>query len=188
MTMAIASRTPATDGMAAMIGTVLSSLRRVPLLALIAVFVVVPLAELYVIYKVGDAIGILPTLAILVADSLLGSWLLKTQGRAVWRRFNDTMRAGQIPHREIIDGVLVIFGGAFLITPGFITDVFGVLLLLPPTRAGFRRIVASRLGRRVVVSRPGRPGYDVDGTATERSAPECGVAPRTGRRGGPGRP
>src|SRR3954453_10113294 len=185
MTMAIASRTPATDGMAAMIGTVLSSLRRVPLLALIAVFVVVPLAELYVIYKVGDAIGILPTLAILVADSLLGSWLLKSQGRAVWRRFNDTMRAGQIPHREVVDGMLVIFGAAFLITPGFLTDIIGALLLLPLTRPLFRNLVTRRIWTRAtfaasdaanerIRTRRGRPpDYDVDGTAQDRPEPEA---------------
>ena len=154
-----------------------------PLLALIAIFVVVPLAELYVIYTVGDAIGILPTLAILVADSLLGSWLLKMQGRAVWQRFNETLRAGRVPTREIVDGVLVIFGGAFLITPGFITDVVGVLLLLPPTRALFRRGLQRRLERRAVViggetpsgryRTRARPGYDydVEGTATEHDAP-----------------
>jgi UPF0716 protein FxsA len=158
----------------------------VPVLALIAIFVVVPLAELYVIFKVGDAIGIAPTLAILVADSLIGSWLLKSQGRVVWRRFNETMRAGQIPHREIIDGVLIIFGGAFLITPGFLTDILGVLLLLPPTRAGFRRLVARRLQQRTITVT--RTGYDVDGTATERQEPDFELPPRTGRRGGPTRP
>lgn len=154
-----------------------------PLLALIALFVVVPLAELYVIYTVGDAIGILPTLAILVADSLLGSWLLKMQGRAVWRRFNETLRAGRVPTREIVDGVLVIFGGAFLITPGFITDVVGVLLLLPPTRSLFRRGLQRQFERRAVEvgggAPPGRhrtrprPGqaYDVEGAATEREPP-----------------
>ena len=143
-----------------------------PLIALIAIFVLVPLAELYVILRVGDAIGTLPTLAILVADSLLGSWLLKSQGRVVWQRFNDTMRAGRMPHREIVDGVLVIFGGAFLITPGFITDIVGVLLLLPPTRSVIRSAVARRLGRRVAggATRFGRGtprGYDVEGTAYE---------------------
>jgi UPF0716 protein FxsA len=153
----------------------------VPLLALIAIFVVVPLAELYVIYTVGDAIGILPTLAILVADSLLGSWLLKSQGRAVWQRFNETLRAGRVPTREIVDGVLVIFGGAFLITPGFITDVVGVLLLLPPTRPLFRRSLQKRLERRAVVVDGGTPSgrfrtrpryeYDVEGTATEHEPP-----------------
>jgi UPF0716 protein FxsA len=164
----------------------ISSLRRVPLLALIAIFVLVPLAELYVIFKVGDAIGILPTLAILVADSLIGSFLLKSQGRVVWRRFNETMRAGQVPHREIVDGVLVIFGGAFLITPGFLTDILGVLLLLPPTRSAFRGLVTRRLGRRTI--NVTRATYDVDGTATERDDPEFELPRRAGRRGGRERP
>ena len=170
-----------------------------PLLALVALFIVVPLAELYVIFKVGDLIGILPTLAILVADSLLGSMLLRSQGRAVWRRFNETMRAGRVPHREVIDGVLVIFGGAFLITPGFLTDVVGVLLLLPPTRAAFRRLVARRLERRTVVAagqyasgrtrvRP-EAGWDVEGTATERDEVDFELPRRTGgRRGGRAHP
>lgn len=140
-----------------------------PLLALIAVFIIVPLAELYVILKVGDAIGALWTIALLAADSVLGSILLRTQGRSVWRRFNETMAAGRVPHRELIDGVLVVFGGAFLITPGFLTDIVGLLLLLPPTRSVIRRVVARRLGRRLVVT--GREPYDVDGTATEYDAP-----------------
>jgi UPF0716 protein FxsA len=140
-----------------------------PLLALIALFIVVPLAELYVILKVGDAIGVLPTIALLAADSLLGSMLLRSQGRTVWARFNETMAAGRVPHRELLDGVLVIFGGAFLITPGFLTDIVGLLLLLPPTRSVIRRLVVRRLGRRVGVS--GREPYDVEGTATEYDAP-----------------
>ena len=153
-----------------------------PLALLVVVFIVVPIAELYVILEVGDAIGVLPTLAILVADSLLGSWLLKSQGRAVWRRFNEAVQAGRVPHSEIIDGVLVIFGGAFLITPGFLTDIVGLLLLIPPTRAAFRRLtrrmiergnpiigVAGAAARRRADpgSRPTPYGYDVDGTATE---------------------
>jgi UPF0716 protein FxsA len=169
----------------------------VPLLALIAIFVVVPLAELYVIFKVGDAIGLLPTLAILVADSLLGSWLLKSQGRAVWRRFNETMSAGRIPHRELVDGVLVIFGGAFLITPGFLTDIIGVLLLLPPTRGMFRGLVTRRVGARAAFAAGDRvrtrrePGDDyVEGTASERDEPNFELPPRTpgpnGRSGGRG--
>jgi UPF0716 protein FxsA len=153
----------------------------VPLLALILIFVVVPLAELYVIFKVGDAIGIPLTLAILVADSLIGSMLLKSQGRAVWNRFNETMRAGRIPHQEVVDGVLVIFGGAFLITPGFLTDILGILLLVPPTRALFRKLVQRRISRRTVVARP-RSEYDVEGTAHERIDPEFELPPRSGGR------
>src|SRR3954454_25029712 len=117
------------------------------MLPLILLFIVVPIAELYVILKVGDLIGILPTLALLVADSMLGTWLMRSQGRAVWQRFQETMQAGRVPHREIFDGALVIFGGAFLITPGFLTDIVGVFLLLPPTRAVFRRWLIRRGGR-----------------------------------------
>jgi UPF0716 protein FxsA len=142
-----------------------------PLLGLLALFIVVPLAELYVILKVGDAIGVLPTIALLAADSVLGSMLLRAQGRAVWGRFNEALTTGRMPHREVMDGVLVIFGGAFLITPGFLTDIVGLILLLPPTRAVVRRLVVRRLGRRVAVA--GQP-YDVDGTATEHEAPPRG--------------
>jgi UPF0716 protein FxsA len=141
-----------------------------PLLALLAIFIVVPLAELYVILKVGDAIGALWTIALLAADSVLGSLLLRAQGRSVWRRFNEALSTGRMPHREVMDGVLVIFGGAFLITPGFITDIVGLVLLIPPTRAIVRRLVARRLGRRVAVGVVGEP-YDVEGTATEYDAP-----------------
>jgi UPF0716 protein FxsA len=148
---------------------------------LILVFIIVPIAELYVILKVGDLIGILPTVALLVADSLLGSWLMRSQGRVVWQRFQETMQAGRLPHREVFDGVLVIFGGAFLITPGFLTDVIGVLLLLPPTRALFRRWLVRRGGRMfgisVATGRRGTPpatplqDWDVEGTAHEADQP-----------------
>ena len=140
---------------------------------LVIVFILVPIAELYVILQVGDAIGAVPTILILIADSLLGSWLLRSQGRTVWRQFNETMAEGRIPHRELLDGVAVIFGGAFLITPGFITDFVGLLLLLPPTRAAIRGFVTRRVGKRFWVlgaARRRRPrgGDPVDGTARER--------------------
>jgi UPF0716 protein FxsA len=141
---------------------------------LFLLFIVLPLAELYVIIQVGSAIGIGWTLALLLADSVLGTALLRSQGRSVWRRFNAALSEGRMPHREVIDGALVILGGAFLITPGFITDAFGVLLLLPPTRAVGRRLIMSRLGRQVTVrvSGGGRPpDFDVEGTATERDGP-----------------
>jgi UPF0716 protein FxsA len=138
----------------------------VPLWALALVFLLVPAIELYVIYKVGDAIGIGWTFLLLAADSLLGALLLKSQGRAVWRRFNRNLSEGRVPHREVIDGVLVIFGGAFLITPGFLTDVVGLALLVPPSRAIIRRLVVRRLGRRATVA-GGRRDYDVEGTARE---------------------
>jgi UPF0716 protein FxsA len=140
-----------------------------PLLALVAIFIIVPVVELYVILKVGDAIGAVWTILLLAADSVLGSLLLRAQGRSVWRRFNDALGAGRMPHREVMDGVLVIFGGAFLITPGFLTDVVGLLLLIPPTRAVVRRMLVRRLGRRVEVRT--RERGDVEGSATEYDVP-----------------
>jgi UPF0716 protein FxsA len=147
----------------------------VPLLIL--VFIVVPVAELYVILKIGDSIGWAWTLGLLVADSLIGSWLLRAQGRAVWRRFTAAINAGRIPHREVLDGVLVIFGGAFLITPGFITDLVGLFLLLPPTRAMARRMLVSRFFPAAAVSGrrrgdgDGDGDGDVEGTAVEVDQP-----------------
>jgi UPF0716 protein FxsA len=139
----------------------------VPLLALIALFLVVPFLELYVILEVvGPALGAPLTILLLAADSVIGALLFKSQGRSVWARFNTALSEGRVPHREVIDGVLVIFGGAFLITPGFLSDIVGALLLVPPTRSLVRRFLVRRLGRRLVVSAPG-PSYDVEGSARE---------------------
>jgi UPF0716 protein FxsA len=152
-----------------------------PILLLLALFIAVPILELYVIIQVGDAIGILPTLALLVVDSVLGTILLRSQGRAAWRRFTTAAQEGRVPHREALDGALVIFGGALLLTPGFVTDVVGLLLLIPPTRAIARRLVAALVARRLVVGvmertvgrgpRRSRTPYDVDGTAIDVDEP-----------------
>ena len=140
------------------------------LVVLFLIFIVVPLAELYVILKVGDSIGWLPTIGLLALDSVLGTVLLRAQGRTVWRRFQEAMAAGRMPHQEVQDGVAVIFGGAFLITPGFLTDIVGFALLVPPTRSLILRLSRRRLGHfmagRVSVRRT-TPDADVEGTATE---------------------
>jgi UPF0716 protein FxsA len=139
-----------------------------PVLVLVLLFLAIPFAELYVILEVvGPAIGAPLTILLLAVDSLIGALLFRSQGRSVWRRFNETMAAGRVPHRELIDGVLVIFGGAFLITPGFLTDIVGILLLLPPTRSVIRRLLV----RRLVVQVRTREPYDVEGTATDYDAP-----------------
>jgi UPF0716 protein FxsA len=149
-------------------------------LLLVVVFVVVPLAELFVLIEVGGQIGALPTVAILVADSVLGALLLRSQGRVAWRRFNQALAAGRPPAREVLDGGLIIFGGAFLITPGFLTDLAGLVLLVPPTRALVRRALVGHFSRRAVIGlaaanarRRSRPSaapsqpYDVEGNAVE---------------------
>ena len=141
-------------------------------------FIVVPIAELAVIIQVGEEIGVWWTIAILVADSVLGSVLMRSQGRISWRRFNEALQGGRPPAREVLDGVLVIFGGALLLTPGFITDILGLTLLIPPTRALVRRVLVKRFADRMIVAAQSRasagrtwpprgtggPG-DVEGTA-----------------------
>src|SRR3954471_15026519 len=119
---------------------------------LVLVFIVVPIAELYVIIQVGEAIGVLPTIALLIVDSVLGSMLMRTQGRAAWRRFNAALESGRVPAREVLDGVLVIFGGALLLTPGFLTDVLGAILLIPPTRSLVRRVLVRRFSDRMIAA------------------------------------
>ena len=155
------------------------------ILLLAALFIVVPIAELYVIIQVGQAIGALPTIAILIADSLIGAILLRAQGRSAWRRFNRALAERRVPAREVLDGALVIFGGALLLTPGFLTDLLGFALLLPPTRAAARGALVGVFSRRFVVSAVGgaaagrrarrRPGadedYDVDSTAADLDQP-----------------
>jgi UPF0716 protein FxsA len=139
-----------------------------PLLLLL--FVIVPIVEIFVIIQVGEAIGVWLTIALLIADSILGSMLMRSQGRSAWRRFNTAISEGRVPAREVLDGALVIFGGALLLTPGFVTDIFGALFLIPPTRAVLRRVLVRRFAGRMIVSAPPRPaarGADVDGTAHE---------------------
>jgi UPF0716 protein FxsA len=118
---------------------------------LVILFIVVPLLELVVIIQVGQLLGVLPTMAILVFDSVAGAILLSAQGRTAWRRFTETMAEGRVPHREVVDGALIIFGGALLLTPGFLTDVLGLLLLIPPTRAAFRGVLVAMFSKRFAV-------------------------------------
>jgi UPF0716 protein FxsA len=155
-------------------------------LFLILLFIVVPIAELYVIVQVGQAIGIWPTLALLLADALLGSFLLKHQGRGAWRRFNQALAERRFPGKEVADGLLIVIGGTLLLAPGFLTDIVGIFLLVPPTRAIARSVMRRfTIGRFAVVgmqgagaygggrgpagSRPTRD-YDFDATAEEVSA------------------
>src|SRR3954468_19569940 len=138
---------------------------------LVALFIVIPLVELYAIIQVGQAIGVWWTIALLLIDSLVGAALMRSQGRSAWRRFQEAIQARRIPHREVADGALVILGGALLLTPGFVTDIFGLFLLLPPTRAVVRGTLLRRVPFGIVGGRyprgPGRQDYDVEGTATD---------------------
>jgi UPF0716 protein FxsA len=155
-------------------------------LLLVALFIAVPILELWVIIEVGGLIGVLPTIALLFAMSLLGATLLRHQGRGAWQRFNRALAERRFPGREVADGLMITIGGALLLTPGFITDAVGLLLLIPPTRAIARRLLQAWVARRfVVVGMSGMRGPgDMGGT---RSGGAAGTPPPyDSGPGGPG--
>jgi len=119
---------------------------------LILLFLAVPIAELYVIIQVGHVLGVLDTLVLLVVISMAGAWLVKREGIGVLRRIREQSRAGVVPGKELVDGGLILLAGALMLTPGFITDAVGLLLLLPPVRAGLRAVVRRRMARASTVT------------------------------------
>jgi UPF0716 protein FxsA len=134
-----------------------------------------PVAEVLVAIKVADAIGILATVLLLLASWPAGTWALRSQGRAAWRRLADAVAVGRPPGREVLDGALIVIGGLLLIVPGFITDAIGLILLLPPTRAIMRGVLVRNLQSRLVLRATrftrASAGYDVDSTATDIDQP-----------------
>ena len=116
---------------------------------LVVLFIVVPILELWLIIEIGGLIGVVPTLLLLLADALLGSLLLRHQGRGAWQRFNRAIAERRFPGKEVADGLLIAIGGTLLLAPGFITDIVGVVFLIPPTRAIVRRLLKAVVGRRV---------------------------------------
>ena len=119
------------------------------LLLLALVFVIGPIVELYVIIQVAHVIGGWETLALLLVESLFGAWLMKAQGRGVLDRIQRSLQAGRMPTKELVDGGLILFAGALMLTPGFITDILGFILLIPPTRAVVRAALMRRFRHRL---------------------------------------
>ena len=111
-------------------------------------FLVVPFVELFVLIQVGQAIGAWYTIGVLVLVSILGTVLVKREGLGVLQRAQAQLRSGQVPGVELVDGAMILFAGALLLTPGFLTDVFGILLLLPPVRSVLRAVALRWLTRR----------------------------------------
>ncbi len=118
---------------------------------LLLLLLIVPFAELYVIIQVAHAFGALDTVFLLILVSVAGAWLMKREGVSVWRRFRRQVEAGHVPGREIADGVMILLAGALMLTPGFLTDLVGIALLLPPVRAAVRAILLRRAARRAGV-------------------------------------
>lgn len=176
------------------------------LLAIFTALIGTTLLEVYVVVQIGHAIGLLPMLALMVADAVIGSVLMRREGRATWRQLTATLGERRLPTREVLDGALILVGGAFLITPGFVTDLLGALLLLPPTRSFIRRRLQAHLRRRLLTgvttawlgggrrraaadrasgpygAQPGDPEPARPGARTHRSPPRAGSKRQTGAR------
>lgn len=116
---------------------------------LFLIFVALPIAEIYVLVKVGSWLGVLPALALLLVVSALGAYVVKREGLRVFRRFQEQVAAGNMPSNEILDGVCLLLAGALLLVPGFVTDAIGLVLLLPPFRLVLRRLLKKRSGKKM---------------------------------------
>jgi UPF0716 protein FxsA len=119
---------------------------------LVLLFLVMPLAELFVIIQVGQLIGVWWTILLLIADSIIGAWIVRREGARAWTALQNALAAGKMPSTEIADGALILLGGAMMLTPGFVTDILGVVLMLPLTRPFFRRILATVVQKRLVTA------------------------------------
>ncbi len=148
--------------------------RLVPGWLLVLAFVVMPLAEIYVLIQVGQVIGAWWTIGLLVADSILGSWLIKREGGRAWQALRTALQGGRMPARELADGALILVGGTLMLSPGFVTDVFGIVLILPFTRPVARRLLTRVVAQRLVVT---AGGWGPGGASAGR--------PGDGRRPGP---
>lgn len=174
--------------------------RRTVLLVLTALFVLVPLLEIYLIVQTGQVVGVWWTILLLVAAGFLGSVLVRREGRRAWRALQEALGSGRMPAKELADGALVLVGGTLLVTPGFVSDLVGLFCILPLTRPLARAVLARLIARRIgagVVGRPGPgfpgasagfppgfpPGFRTDPRATG-PRPDAGTTPGP-PRGGP---
>lgn len=170
---------------------------------LVAALIIVPLIEIFVIIQVGQLVGPWWTIALLILSSVVGAVLMKREGSKAWERFTSALGRGRIPAKETADGGLVIFGGALLLTPGFVTDLVGLLMLIPGSRDLVRRFMVARAidigvggmgrpvawgvrgarwgtrGYRYANGRRAAREYDVEGTATEVTDPAASLPPRS---------
>lgn len=161
---------------------------------ILAIFIVVPLIEIALLIQLGSVIGLLATIGIVIATAVIGTSLLRSQGFGVLARANQTMQSGKVPVEPVVEGVLLLIAGAFLLTPGLLTDAFGFSLLAP----FIRRRVAGLIVRNVVKSAvvnvhvrgmgPGAdsPGSPFDDEPDQFEAEETRHAARRRSHGRPG--
>lgn len=154
---------------------------------LLLAFIIVPIVELAVILQVGNYLGVLPTIALLIIDSVVGAVLVKREGKRAWDAFRDALSQTRWPGDEVMQGALILFGGALLLTPGFVTDVVGLLAVVPPTRALISRFVRRQLTpapvREVFNLRDARRGTGGKGGDERAEGDPRGASVQRGDRG-----
>ena len=149
------------------------------LAVLILLLVSVPLVELYVIVQVAGGLGVGQTILLLLAVSVVGAWMVRRSGLGVLNQIRTRLERGELPGNELVDGVLILVAGALMLTPGFLTDAVGLVLLFPPTRIAVRSVVVRRYSKRITAAgwsggpgapagrRPSGPTLDADSYPTD---------------------
>lgn len=161
---------------------------------LFLLFLVVPLVELFLFLVIGQRIGILPTFAIILLTGLLGAALARSQGMKAIAKYQQALAEGRLPHEAVIDGLLILVAGALLLTPGFLTDTIGFLLLAPPVRTLVRARLEDSLRRRFRVVNVAEAASFRSATTRGANANanvinvEAEILESTPYRDGPGRP
>lgn len=137
--------------------------------ALVAAFVAVPLVEIWAILQVGKVVGPWWTIALLVLDSIIGTWIIRREGGRAWAALREAIGGGRMPARELADAALILVGGTLMLTPGFVTDAVGILLILPVTRPIARRMLTNVVERRLLAMprNDRRPGPPADGPVVQ---------------------
>jgi UPF0716 protein FxsA len=150
-------------------------------------FVVVPLVEIWAILQVGQLVGPWWTIVLLVLDSMLGAWLIKREGGRAWSALREALQHGRMPAREIADGALILIGGTLMLSPGFVLDIAGIVLILPFTRPVARRLLTKVVERRLVVAPTfGSPFGSTFGSPGAGPGFGPGFGPGDDERPGPG--
>jgi UPF0716 protein FxsA len=159
--------------------------RRFPGWLLALIFFGVPLLEILVLIRVGQAIGPWWTILLLVADSLLGAWLIRREGGRAFRALSEALSSGRMPARELADGILILAGGLMMISPGFVLDILGIVLILPFTRPIGRRMLTRVVSSKLLAGGyvgPGSPGFGQPGFGPNDPGRNDG-RPRPGSQG-----
>ena len=149
-----------------------------PMVLFVCLLVALPIFEVWLLIQVGQQLGIWPTVLILVLEAVLGVWLMRHEGSRAWKALTDAFETGKVPSGELADAALILVGGVLLMLPGFVTDVFGFVFLLPWTRPVARKLIAffaarrmSRMGIPVALARMDRDNLIKGETVGPSSAP-----------------